>query len=230
MTITPTTLTRAAAVAAVVAGLIFIGVQINHPHTDLASITTTEMAVRGTLKVLMTMLALVGITGMYLRQVKQSGVLGLLGYLVFSIGYLLIMSTTLVSAYVLPSLTATDPGYVNDVVTAATGGAPSGDIGLLQSVFQVQGIAYLAGGLVFGIALFRARVLARWAAVLLAVGGVVSAALSVMPDAFYRFLAFPNGIAMVALGYSLWRTARTDTATLATPVDGPRVATTAGAE
>ena len=51
-----------------------------------------------------------------------------------------------------------------------------------------------------------------------------------MPDAFYRFLAFPNGIAMVALGYSLWRTARTDTTTLPTPVDGPRVVTTAGAE
>ena len=31
MSITPTTLTRAAAVAAVAAGLIFIGVQINHP-------------------------------------------------------------------------------------------------------------------------------------------------------------------------------------------------------
>ena len=58
---------------------------------------------------------------------------------------------------------------------------------------------------VFGIALFRARVLARWAAALLAVGGVVSVALAVMPDAFYRFLAFPNGIAMIALGYSLWR-------------------------
>jgi hypothetical protein len=49
--------------------------------------------------------------------------------------------------------------------------------------------------------------------VLLAVSGVASAALSLMPDAFYRLLAFPNGIAMVALGYSLWRTARTaDTA------------------
>ncbi|MGH3613750.1 MAG: hypothetical protein ACRDRK_14395 [Pseudonocardia sp.] len=32
MTITTTTLTRAAGVAAAVAGLLFIGVQINHPH------------------------------------------------------------------------------------------------------------------------------------------------------------------------------------------------------
>jgi hypothetical protein len=230
MTITPTTLFRAAGVAAVVAGLIFIGVQINHPHADATSITTTEMAVRNTLKVLMAALALVGITGMYLRQVTQIGVLGLLGYVVFSISYLLIMSTTVVSAYVLPSLAGTDPGYVNDVLAAATGSTPSGDIGLLQTVFQVQSIAFLAGGLLFGVALFRARVLARWAAALLAVGGLVTIALSVMPDAFYRFLAFPNGIAMVALGYSLWRTTRTDTTSLPTPVDGPHSVTPAGAE
>jgi hypothetical protein len=29
-----------------------------------------------------------------------------------------------------------------------------------------------------------------------------------MPDAFYRLLAYPNGIAMIGLGYSLWRTTR----------------------
>jgi hypothetical protein len=230
MTVTPTTLIRAAAVAAVTAGLIFIGVQINHPHADVTSITTAELAVRNSLKLLMAALALAGITGMYLRQVRQIGVLGLIGYLVFSTAYLLILSTTFVPAYVLPLLADTNPGYVNDVLAVATGGTAQGDIGLLGIVFQVQGIAYLAGGLVFGIALFRARVLARWAAALLAVGGLVSALLAVMPDAFYRFLAFPNGIAMVALGYSLWRSVRTDTMTLPAPVDDSRVVTQAGAE
>jgi hypothetical protein len=230
MTVTPTTLTRAAGAAAVVAGLIFIGVQINHPHADVTNVTTTEWAVRNSLKVLMAALVLVGITGMYLRQVRQMGVLGLLGYLVFGAGYLLILSTSAVSAYVLPSLADTDPGYVQDVLAAGTGGAARGDIGLLGSVFQLQGIGYLAGGLVFGVALFRARVLARWAAVLLALAGLVSAALAVMPDAFYRFLAFPNAIAMIALGYSLWRSVRTDTTTLAVPAtaNGPRVPKPAG--
>jgi hypothetical protein len=230
MTITPTMLIRAAAVAAVAAGLIFIGVQINHPHADVTSVVTTEWAVRNSLKVLMAALALAGITGMYLRQVTQSGMLGLLGYVLFSAGYLLIMSTTVVSAYVLPSLADTDPSYVTDILAAATGGTPQGDIGLLQSVFQAQGIGYLAGSLLFGIALFRAHVLARWAAALLAVGGLVTLALSVMPDAFYRFLALPNGIAMVALGYSLWRSVRTSTTSLRTPVDGPHAVTPAGAE
>ena len=65
---------------------------------------------------------------------------------------------------------------------------------------------------------------------LLAVGGVAPIVLTVIPDAFYRYLAFPNAIAMIALGYSLWRVARTDSTTRSTPVDSPRTVTTAGAE
>lgn len=38
----------------------------------------------------------------------------------------------------------------------------------------------------------------------------MSAALSMMPDAFYRLLALPNGIAMIGLGYSLRRVAGRD--------------------
>jgi hypothetical protein len=208
MTITPTSLTRAAGAAAVAAGAIFIGVQIGHPHLDVTSITTTEVVVRGSLKVLMAVLALVGITGMYLSQVRRNGVLGLVGYLVLATGYLLIMSTSFAAAYVLPSVAATDPSYVEDVIALATGNTVTGDVGALGVVWKIQGLGYLAGGLLFGVALYRARVLARWATALLAVGGVVSAALAVMPDAFYRLLAFPNGIAMIGLGYSLWRVQR----------------------
>jgi hypothetical protein len=226
MSITPTTLTRAAGVAAVAAGVIFIGVQLNHPPSELSSVGTTEWAVRNSLKVLMAALALAGIAGMYLRQVKRIGTLGLVGFLVLGAGYLVIMSTALISGYVLPSLADTDPGYVNDVLHAATGRSHAGDIGLLAYVLRVQDFAYLAGGLVFGIALYRARFLGRWAPALLAVGGVVTIAISQLPDAFYRFLAFPNGIAMIGLGYALWRTART----LPSPVDSRPAVMTAGVE
>lgn len=211
MTITTTTLTRAAGAAAVAAGLIFIGVQIGHPHLDVQSITSTEVVVRNTLKLVMATLALAGIAGLYLSQIRKNGLVGLIGYVVLSVGYVSIFATTLVSAYVLPAIADTGPQYVSDVLAASTNGDPVGDIGLLPTVLQLQGFAYLGGGLLLGIALFRARVVARWAAVLLAVGGLVSAALAVMPDAFYRLLAYPNGIAMVGLGYSLWRTARTTT-------------------
>ena len=202
MNITSSSLTKAAGAAAAVAGAIFIAVQIGHPHLDATSIQTTQMAVRDTLKVLMAALALAGITGMYLSQVRRNGILGLVGYLVLSAGYLMIMGTAYVAAFVMPTVAASNPGYANDVIHV-------GDIGALATVAHVQSIAYLAGGVLFGIALFRARVLARWATVLLAVGGAVSAALSVMPDAFYRLLAFPNGIAMIGLGVSLWLSQRT---------------------
>jgi hypothetical protein len=229
MTITPTSLIRSAAVAAIAAGLLFIGVQIKHPHLDADTITTTEMAVRNSLKVLMTALALVGITGMYLRQVRQVGLLGLVGYVVFGAAYLLIMSTTFAAAFVLPTIAGSDPAYVEDVLAAGSVGTAVGDIGALHTVFQLQGAAFLAGGLLFGIAMYRARVLARWACALLAVGGLVTAALALMPDAFYRLLAFPNAIAMIGLGYSLWTTVRRDVTAEPVAVRAPHV-TTAGAE
>jgi hypothetical protein len=81
----------------------------------------------------------------------------------------------------------------------------------------------------YRIALFRARVLARWAAALLALGAVATLAVPVLPTTLDRILAVPTGVALVGLGYSLWRTARTDTTTLLATVRSPHV-TTAGAE
>ena len=91
------------------------------------------------MKILMAVLSLVGITGMYLRQVKQTGVLGLLGYLVFGAGYLLLMSIQIIGVFVLPFLAGSAPDYVNDVLVAAIGGTPPGDIGALQILFKVSG-------------------------------------------------------------------------------------------
>jgi hypothetical protein len=209
MTVTTSSLTRAAGAAAAAAGAIFIGVQIGHPALNLTSITTADVFIRESLKVLMCALAVAGITGMYLSQVRRNGVLGLVGYLVFAAGYLSIMSTAFIGVFVLPTMAGTNPGYVKDVLALFTGrGTVTGDIGALGTVWKVQGVLYLAGGVLFGVALFRARVLARWAALLLAVGGLVSAALTLMPDAFYRLLAWPNGIAMIGLGVSLWLSQR----------------------
>lgn len=227
MRITPNILTQFTAAAAVAAGLIFIGVQVGHPPLDAGTIATTEVVIRSSLKVVVAALALAGITGMYLRQVKEIGVLGLVGYLLFAAGYLVMLGTQFAAAFVLPAIAGTDPGYVNDVIAVALAGTPDGDIGLLASVIQVQVVGYLAGGLLFGIALYRARVLVRWAAALLAVSGLLTAALSVMPDALYRFLAWPNGIAMVALGVSLWRRTRIS-APESHPTPAPRVTTAVG--
>ena len=203
MTITTTTLTRAAGLSAVAGGLLFIGVQINHPHLDAAFAVTTEYSVRESLKICMAVLSLIGITGIYLRQVKQAGVLGLLGYALFGACYLIILSTQIIGVVVIPFLARREPGYVNDVLAVAHGDKAIGDVG----AFAVGGITYLAGGFIFGIALFRAGVLARWAAAVLAGGTVAAIALHVLPIN-PRFFAIPTGVALIGLGLSLYRDQR----------------------
>lgn len=208
MTVTTTSLTRAAGLSAAIAGLIFISVQINHPAMEVSSVTTTEWVVRNGAKFVMAALALAGITGMYLRQVRQIGILGLIGYLVFSAGYIVMLGVEFVGTFVLPTLADIAPGYVNDVLTKAAGGTPAGDIGLMGTALDAAGVGYLVGGLLFGVALFRARVLARWAAALLAVGTVATLALAVLPESFNRPVAIPTGVALIGLGISLWRDQR----------------------
>ncbi len=205
MSITLGNLSRGAAAAAILAGITFMAVQIGHPHLDVTSVDTAEWVARNTAKMVFAALALTGITGMYLRQVKETGVLGLVAYVLLSTGYLLIFSTAFVAGYVLPSLAESAPDYVNGVLTTAAGGTATSDIGLIEYALAAEGITYLTGGLLFGIALFRARILSRWGSVLLSAGAVFTVSLSVLPEDFYRLLAYPNGIALIALGHSLWR-------------------------
>jgi hypothetical protein len=217
MTVTTTSLTRAAGISAAVAGAIFIGVQINHPPMDTFLTDTDEWVARCSAKAVMTALALAGITGMYLRQVRQMRVLGLVGFVLFAVGYLMMWATEVMAVTILPALTDKAPAFAKDVVIAAGGGTPSTDIGNLQILFNLTGACYLLGGLVFGIALFRARILARWAAVLLAVSTVATAALAVLPEGFSRPMAVPEGVALIGLGVSLWRDQRRHAETVDAP-------------
>jgi hypothetical protein len=211
MPITTTTLTRAAGAAAAAGGLLYLGVQINHPHLDLDFITTTEWKVRQTMKVAFSVLALAGISGIYLRHVTRTGVLGLIGYLVLATGFLVLLVFEAIGVVVLPSIAATSPGYVTDVLAAAVPGSATatGDIGLVQQLIDLGGATYLAGGALFGIALLRGRVLARWAAGLLVVGAVAPLGILLLPQVSFRLFAIPTGVALVGLGYSLWREQRT---------------------
>lgn len=209
MSITTTHLTRGAGLAAVAAGLLFAGVQINHPPVDLTFVTTTEFAIRQGMKVAMTVLALIGITGMYLFQVRKVGVLGLAGYLVLATGFLAMLTVEVTGLVVVPAIVDSAPGYVSDFIAVATGGVVTGDIGPLQSLSRLAGVGYMLGGLLFGIALFRANVLARWATVLLAVATTITAGIALLPWINQRLFAVPTAVALIGLGYSLWSQQRT---------------------
>jgi hypothetical protein len=223
MNITITRITAMAGLCAVAAGAIYAGVQINHPAADVANVVTTEMAVRETAKAVMAVLALAGFAGMFVHNRHRFGVLGVAGYVLLSIGYFAMFANQVIVACVLPTVAETDPGYVQAYLDAAVGGSPSRDIGGMTVLFGITGAGYALGGLLFGIALFRAGLLSRWASVLLAVGTISAPALAVLPESFNRPFAVPVGVALIGLGLSMWRDARRepegDEAAAALPAD-----------
>ncbi len=217
MNITSNRITAAAGLCAAAAGAIFIGVQVNHPPADVAHIVTTEMTIRMTAKVLFTVLALAGFTGMFLRHRAQFGRLGRAGYGLLTAGFLTLFAAECIVGYYIPTVAHSNPGYAQHVINAAVGHGPTGGIGHLHELFLANGIGYSLGGLLFGIALFRAGILSRWASVLLAYGTTSALALAALPESFSRPFAVPTGVALIGLGLSLWRDQRRHAQTVDAP-------------
>jgi hypothetical protein len=212
MPISDTRLYRTAGVCAAAAGAVFISVQINHPPADIEHLVTGEMLIRESAKVLMSVLALIGLTGLFLRNRSRFGVLGVAGFALLSAGYLAMFATECIIGYVLPALAHSNPAYVQGVIDAAMGRGTSVDIGHMQQLLMAMGLGYPLGGLLFGIALFRAGIVSRWASLLLAYGTVSVLALAALPESFSRPFAVPTGVALIGLGVSLWRDQRSETA------------------
>jgi hypothetical protein len=217
VSITTNRLTATAGLCAAAAGAIFAGVQINHPPADVAHLLTTEMTVRETAKVLFCVLALVGFAGMFFRHRGRLGRVGLVGYSLLTVGFLALLAVECIVGYVLPTEAHSDPVYVQHVINGAVGHGPSGGIGGMHALFLASGIGYPIGGLLFGIALFRAGVLSRWASALFAYGTVSVLALASLPESFNRPFAVPTGVALIGLRISLWREERRQAETIDPP-------------
>ncbi|MGD9991553.1 hypothetical protein [Pseudonocardia sp.] len=218
MTVTVTGLTRTAGIATAASGLLFGLVQFIHPVETVAAVTTTGWAVTHYLTLLMAVLGLAGIAGVYLSQVRRVGVVGLVGWLAFSGFFLVTVAYTFVEAFVLPELAGSAPRVVDELL-AIPGGGDTGGLGAIAAFGTVSFALYLVGGVLLGIALVRARVLARWASALLAVGPVLTLAAPLVPHSLLRLAALPVAVALLGLGVSLWQR-RPETAPL---VDAPAV-------
>ncbi len=148
MHITAIGLTKAAAVAAVTAGAIFVAVQLGHPASDTFTTETSQWVARSLAKTVMFALALAGDR----RPVPapaagRPACSGCSATSSSRVGYLALLSTEVIAAAVLPSLVDTEPAFVDDVVVAANGGVALGDIGEVAVLLGVAGAGYILGGL-----------------------------------------------------------------------------------
>jgi hypothetical protein len=141
-----------------------------------------------------------------LRQAsgEEAGWLGLAGYIVFSLFWALHAPYGFVEAFLLPQLTTAAPEVVQGSLALAGGPAGGMNLGAFATVYQVAGLLYIHGGLLFGIATLRAGILSRWAAGLLIVAPLVAPVAGLLPGELQRIAAVPMGIALAWLGYALW--------------------------
>lgn len=204
MKITTSTLSRWAGLSAVAAGIIFAGIQPIHPPDVLASVTTSTWAIIMPLKIAMCLLFLVGITGIYTRQVKEVGWLGLVGFLLFSLSWALNLAFIFAETFILPLLVTTAPTFVDGFFGIFNGQPVETNLGTLPALYALTGLLYMLGGLLFGIATFRANILPRWAAALLAIVSVLTPAAALFPHELQRLAGMPVGFALAWLGYALW--------------------------
>ncbi len=194
---------RSAGLGAMGAGIIFAGIQPIHPLDVLASVTTPRWVIIQSLKTAMCLLGLLGMAGLYARQAKEARRLGLAGYLLFSLFYALTMGFTFAEAFILPLLATEAPTFVAGFLGIITNAPSEINLGALPTLYLVGSVMYVLGGLLFGIATFRAGILPRWAAGLMAVGALAPFVLAQLPHPLDRTFAVPMGVALAGLGYAL---------------------------
>jgi len=209
MKITNENLIRLAGLSALIAGICYVLVGIFHPANVASSVTTTRWEIVHVLACAMSFFGVLGMAGLYARQAVKTGWLGLVGYILLSLWLVLIMGFSFVEAFILPHVATALPAFVQAWMGMFNGPAGKFDLGVLPTIWTLTGLVYILGGLLFGIATFRAGILPRWAGALLALSTVLAPIAGLLPNASQPKVAVPMGLALAWLGYALWSERRT---------------------
>lgn len=192
-------LTKMAGFAAVISGLLFVIIQLIHPADQLASLTTSGWMVAHVLSFLFPVFGILGITGVYLRQARQSGYFGLVSYLLLFGAFVLMICFGFYEAFIAPVLATEATQYALAALSVLDGEAGPAYLGL---VYQINGILYLLGGLFFGISLLKAKVFPKWTAWIVLAGILTTLSAAAIPE-MARPSAIIFGLGLTSLGYTL---------------------------
>jgi hypothetical protein len=202
--ITASKLIRWAGVSAMAAGMLYVVVGLFHPVETLSTVTTTQWIVVHALASIMCFFGVLGMAGLYARQAERAGWAGMAGFVLFSLWFALMLGFTSAEAFILPPLASTAPTFVEGFLGLFTSTASEVPLGVLPTLWLLTAPLYMLGGLLFGIATFRAGILPRWAAGLFALGTVLGPAAVLLPPEHKSLVAVPVGLALAWLGYALW--------------------------
>lgn len=134
---------------------------------------------------------------LYAAQISETGVLGLVGFVLMFLTLLLFVSFQFDMAFVWPVLSSEAPDLVSY-------DGPMFNHPKFSAVHSAMGPLYALGALAFGIATVRGRVFPRWAAVLFTIGMILSAGLLFPPLLIRMIGAILAAIGMGRMAWRLW--------------------------
>ncbi len=197
-------LMRLAGFSAMLAGVGIVVLGMFHPANEPASVTTSTWIIVHIFATSLGFFGVLGLAGVYTRQVEKAGWLGLTGFLLFSAWMALVGMVSFVEAVLLPQLASAFPPFVAGLMGMFTGVPSQVNLGALPLLWTISTPMLILGSLLFAIATFRARVLPRWAAALLALGSVmVPFSALVSTETAAKIIMVPMGLGLAWMGYAL---------------------------
>jgi hypothetical protein len=112
------------------------------------------------------MLLAVGFLGLYLKQAKETGLLGFIGFLLAFFGSLLFMCIQYIETILWPIFTEHAKSLLEHE------GAMFTDT-VFTIFYLIMGYSLALGFIILGLATLRAKILSKWGALLMMIGGVV---------------------------------------------------------
>ncbi len=182
-----------------VAGVLAAVGFIFHPPMDAESMAGTPWVIDHVVIIASLVFLIPGLFALYARQLKETGGLGLIGFILLFISHASFLGVVYFELFIIPMLAVKTPEILKNGLIG---------VGALRVALPVTGVLFVLGYLLFGIAMIRARILPRWACVLLMVGAFPAAFRPVLVKVGLSVVASVGAVIFGSgagwLGYSLW--------------------------
>jgi hypothetical protein len=203
--ISTATLMRLAGFSAMLAGLGIVVLGMFHPANEPTYVTTPTWIIVHIFATSLGYFGVLGLAGLYARQVEKAGWLGLIGFLLFSVWMTLVGFFSFIEAAVLPNLASEFPPFVTGFLGMLSGNPSEVNLGVMPTMWNISTPMLIVGSLLFAIATFRAGILPRWAAGLLALGTLMIPVGALLPTELQaKIIMIPMGLGLAWMGYALF--------------------------
>jgi hypothetical protein len=193
------TLIRWSGLTSVFAGALYALGALLHPvGEDLAAVTSSNWIPAHLVYWISVILMQFGLVGLYARQAKETGVLGLASFVLAFIGTNIVASIMVMVSSVIPLVATQSPAMLTTAMTPPT------------PALIVFAVSFGLGYILFGVSIMRAGVLPRWSGPLLIFGVVlfiVSEAELFEPAVSHVIVTAGDvafGLGLAWAGYALW--------------------------